>query len=253
MRRALATLFVLGIVALAGCLGGAAQQQPAVDAASGHDTGGTGAISVSASGGVQSNPEQAVVRLGIETTSPNASTARQQLANRVERLRGALERMGLDSDQIRTERYDLDQDYRRPPREDEEPEPRYRATQQFRITVEELDRAGPVIDTAVQNGANQVHGVEFTVSGERRTELREQALRGAMANARNEAEILAEESNLTITGVHTVRTAEVSYGGPERALAEATPTAAGDAGTNIDSGPITVSAQVNVVYNVSRT
>lgn len=245
-RRALLTVGLTALVVLAGCAGSGG---PAAGSADG-DAGESKTISVGAGGQVQAEADQAVIRVAVEATGPDAPTARQRLAENVSRMRSALTEMGIGEDQIVTAYYDIDQRRHEPrPGGEERPETEYRAFHAFEITLTETERVGEGIDTAVTNGATSVDNVEFTLSQETRQELRQEALTKAMENARGQADTLASASNLTVTGVHTVSTAEVSV----RPHHERVAFAAGDAGggTAIDSGPVTVTAQVAVVYNAS--
>ena len=69
-----------------------------------------------------------------------------------------------------------------------------------------------------------------------------------MSDARSQADTLASNGDLTITGVQSVSTGHVNVR-PYRA--ELTADAAGGAGTDIDSGPVTVTASVSVSYNAT--
>jgi len=260
LRSTTAAVAVVTLLLLAGCAStspGSSNPAPAeestpaaqhVDAVRGGPSHGN--IDVGGSASVTTGPEEAQIRVGVETSDRNASDARDELARRVQRMRSALREIGIDDDQVRTEHYDINEEYRT--RRDEERPTRYRAQHSFRITVEELDRTGTVIDTAVKNGANRINGVAFTISSERRGELRTRALEQAMADARDEAETLAASANLTITGVESIQTSNVQVTGYQRDVAlEATPTAGAE--TSIDTGDVTVSAQVQVRYNVTPT
>jgi uncharacterized protein YggE len=117
------------------------------------------------------------------------------------------------------------------------------------VTVENPDEVGGVIDTAVSNGASEVGGVEFTLSADRRAELRQDALEAAMENARTEASTVAGAEDIRISGVDQIST--TNYDSRPYAV-ETAAMAAGDAGgTSIDSGPVTVSASVTVVYETN--
>jgi uncharacterized protein YggE len=257
LRSTAATIAVVALLLLAGCASTAPERSKPVaedrsTPAAGHgdalQSGGHGSIDVGGSAAVSTSPEEARVRVGVETTDRNASDAREALARRVQRMRSALRDIGIEDDQVRTEHYDINEDYRSV-REEDRPVT-YRAQHTFRITVTDLEQTGTVIDTAVNNGANRINGVEFTISSERRGELRTRALERAMTDAREEAETLAESANLTITGVESIQTSNVQVSGYQREVAfEATPTAGAD--TSIDTGDVTVSAQVQVRYNVT--
>jgi hypothetical protein len=206
-------------------------------------------ITVSANGQAEAQPDKAVLRLSVEATSPDATTARTQVAENVSAVKTALAELGIEEDQIRTTDYRIYRDDRRPePGMEEQPEPVFRARHTLSIDIDDVDAVGQVIDAAVDAGATDIHNVQFTLSTETRQELRNEALTAAMDNARGQADTLAQSADLSITGVHDVSTTD--YSGPvyryETAMA-----AGGSGGTDISSGPVTVNAQVTVTYNAS--
>lgn len=216
------------------------------DQASSHLPDQSRSISVSAAGSAQTSPDQVTVAVSVVATGSDAPAVRQRLAEDASRMRSALADIGVGDDQVQTDRYDLRRD-RRPPETDQD-QPQYRGEHSFTITVSDTDRTGEIIDTAVTNGADTIDRVQFTLSEDRRRSLRQDALRDAMDNARTQADTLAGESGLTVTGVHTVETAENAYG--PRFEAAARP-ADGGGGTSVDSGPVGVRVQVDVVYEVT--
>jgi len=245
-RTLLATVGVAALLVTAGCSGtlGGTSTRAASDA------NGTNSIEVSATGQSEAEPNQATIRVAVVSRAENAAAARGRLSENVSRMQDALSGV-VDADQVQTVRYDIDRRHRRPrpPEERRREEPAYRAEHEFAITVEQVDRTGEVIDTAVENGASDIERVEFTHSENRERELRSEALSDAMGNARGQAETLAEEANLSITGVGSVETVEGDVHGYEAA---ATPTAAaGDAGTSVSPGPVTVTTRVRVTYNAT--
>jgi len=245
MRRTLPAVAVLAmLVLLSGCTGalGAGDSASQAPAESINRT-----VDVSASGAISAQPNQAVVRVGVEATAADAATARQRLAENVTQLRSALQE--IDGATVTTSGYDIGEDYRRPGPDEERPETRYIARQSFEITINDTEEAGTVIDTAVANGATRVDGVQFTLSADRREDLEEQALQAAMDRARTKATTLAERANLTVDSVQKITTVERRYGGYQYA---ATETAADSgASTTIDTGAVTVTAQVHVTYEAS--
>lgn len=243
MRRELTALGVVALLLLAGCAGSA-------PGSGGETTPNQSTIAVAGSGSAAAEPNQAVVHVSVVSSAPDAATARQRLARNATRMRDALERIGVDDDQVTTVRYDIDQDYRRPREENGEPRVVYRAVHRFEITLAETDRVGNVVDTAVRNGATGIDRIEFTLSRERRRELEHSARNAAMTDARQKARSLADDANLTVTGVKVIRTTEVGAprpaGGGVTATATPAPTAA--PGSDIETGPVTVAVTVQVVY-----
>lgn len=245
-RGILATLGVVLLVVTAGCAG---SLNP-TDSANAQVQNGTDgqSISVAASGQAEATPDQAILRVAVVAEGNDANTVRQQLAENVSRMRQALTDANVSDDDIRTVAFNIDERYDRT--ENGREPTGYRGIHAFEITLSDADRVGQIIDVAVSNGANQVDSVELTLSEERRREVRSAALRDAMGNARSNADVIAGEANLTISNVHSVSTGDLSFSPVRATVAEAT-TAAGDASTNIESGPVTVVAQVEVVYNAN--
>lgn len=223
-----------------------AEQQDVLQAQNGTEAGASSnaTIEVSATGEVQAQADKAVVRVAIVSTGDDVESVREDLAENASSMREALSEMGLEDDQIRTAYYDISSNRRH--RSPEGDQPDYRGTHAFEITVNETDRVGAVIDTAVTNGANEIDNVDFTLSADKREALRQQALDRAMDGARNEAETVAASENLTVAGVDEITTTR--YSRSPYTLEAAAVADNGGAATAIDSGPVTVSASVTVIY-----
>lgn len=237
--RLLAALAVASLVLLSGCTGAFAANDRPSDASATNRT-----VDVSATGQVSAEADQAVIQVAVEARADDAETARERLAENVSSLRDGLADADVASEQITTSGYDIREDYRDRP-EGTEQRPGYVARQSFEITLDDTDRAGTVIDAAVGSGATRVDGVRFTLSTDRRDELKRDALEDAMDRADGKAETLATQSDMSIVQVRTVSAADYDYG-PVSVEA-----AAADSGgsTTIDSGPVTVTAEVHVVYD----
>jgi len=238
-----AALLATAGVGAAFAAGGSPVQAQQSAQADGSDT-----ITVGASGQVQAEADRAVVRVGVVATGDDIETVRSDLSSNASSMRSALSEIGIDSGQIRTAHYDISTNRRYGGAESEEPT--YRAIHAFAITVEEPDTVGQVVDTAVTNGADEVDGIEFTLSADKREQLRQEALTAAMESARGEASTIAAAEDLTVSGVDRVSTTE--YGARPYAVETAALSAGGDAGTSIDSGPVSVSASVTVVYETDN-
>lgn len=235
--RSLLVVAVL-VAAVAGVAGSAL--------AVGHDAGAPGneTIAVSGSGDVSVAPDSAVVHLAVGARGSNASGVGATVAADAAELREALSDLGLSEDSVQSVGYDVhtDRGSREPGSDTAE---QYVARQRFEVTVDDVDRVGPVIDAAVAGGADEVHGVRFTLSEAARAEARDEALRSAVGDARDEAAILADATDLEIGGVTSVSTTGTDVR-PYRLEAAAV---SGDGGgTDIDAQDVTVSATVQVVY-----
>lgn len=207
-----------------------------------------GSITVGASGAVQAEPDQAVVRLAVEARDDDPADARSTVAENASNMRDALADLGLDDDQVRTVGFHVFEDRERPRDPEAEPEITYRARHQFEVELDDVDRVGDVIDAAMAGGATTVNGVEFTLSAETRDDLQQAALRDAMDNARLQADTIADSADRSVTDVRSVTAGDVRA--PSQRVRLAT-MAEGDAGgTDLEPGSVTVTASVTVEYDV---
>lgn len=248
MRQQTLLLAVLGTALLvtAGVAG-------ALTLGSGSATAGQAApdgqsITVSADGTVEASPDQAVVRVAVTATGNDSSAVRDEIAARSEEMRAALASYGIPAENVRTAHFDIRQERQRTPEGTERG--RYVGTHAFEITVEDTDAAGEVVDTAVNNGADRVDGVSFTLSEQKRETLYQDALTNAMANAETRADTLADAGGLSVTDTHTIVSTNTDY----RAYRVETAAFSGGvaaSGTSVESGPVTVTADVRVTYNAT--
>ncbi|WP_049971795.1 SIMPL domain-containing protein [Haladaptatus cibarius] len=238
MRRAVTTALV--VLLFFGSIGAGASGAAQSESSESNTT-----IRVSAVGEAESEPNQAVVLLSVVQSASDAETVRERLAQNSSRMQSALRETNIGDEQIRTVSFDISED-----QSGDESQPEFRGIHIFEITVNDTSRVGEIIDTAVQNGASEVSGVEFTLSDNRTRELRATALETAMQSARTDAETIAGAENLSVVGVRNVSTVEPSF-----VPVEARTTTAANAGgeTNVEPGPVTVSVQVVVTYEARES
>ena len=226
-RIALAASLLLVAAALAGVA--RPEGAHAVDGQS--QTGDS--IMVSGNGSVVAAPTVAVVSLGVDTRAANAKSALAANAREMQLVIAAVKAAG--GRDVRTESVSLSQVL------GQNGEPTgFAASNAVSATVD-VDRAGAVIDAAVNAGANQVNGPTMSVADQGK--LYRQALKAAVADARLSAETLAAASGRPLGKVTSV----VESGGatPVPMFAKA---AASDAGTPIEAGVQETTATVTVTF-----
>lgn len=245
-KMTLASLALAGLLLTAGCSTG---PSPGSAAATSPDDTADRTVQVAATGQTETEPNRAVLRVAVTAHGDEVDTVRERLATNASRMRTALREVGIDDGQIRTERYDIDQNYRR---EERASGPRYRGRHSYQITLADTDRAGSVVVTAVENGASRIEGIRFTISDEKRSQLREQAVEDAVETARGQAEAAAGGAGLVVTDARTVRTGELRTE-PYRVQETAALAADGGSGggPSFAGGSVTVTARVLVTYNAT--
>jgi uncharacterized protein YggE len=244
-KRQVTAAFVLGGLLALGALaalGTGVAQQPG-DAG---DETGDEFVRVTASGAAEAEADAAEVTLAVEARDDDPSAARQQVANGVQSTRAALASVGVSDDDIHTTGYTLRESGRF---EREGDVPRHYARHTLRVELNGTDRVGEVIDAAVGGGATTVSGVSFTVSDEKRSELKNEALETAMDNARSQAEAVAGAGGVSVTSVRSVSTGDTGFS--PVSVGRGAFDAAESAGTEVDPGPVGVDATVEVVYEIS--
>jgi uncharacterized protein YggE len=247
MRRKHLHVLVIATALLATAMIGAALIVPSsaqdTDAATADRT-----ISVDAVGQAESDPDQAVVRVAVTAVGDDPATVRDTLIADSETLRENLEAAGIAEEDYETKAYRI-HERRRPPREEREDSPTYRGVHAFEVTLDDPEAVGAVIDAAADANA-EVANVEFTLSEDRRKELRSTAIDDAMTDARMQADTIAENGDLRVTGVASVDATQRNFR-PVRHDAVAVEASADGASTVVESGTVSVTYQVRVTYNAT--
>jgi hypothetical protein len=204
-------------------------------------------ITVSATGSQSAEPDKAVLSIAVQKTAADPNTARTAVAENVSSVTEALIAMGIAEDDIRTTDYRIGErpPTRYPTETEKSDEPVTYARQTLDVHLTDLDTVGSVIDTAVESGATEVRDVRFTLTDETRNDLRNEALVEAMEQARSQADTLATQSEVTITGPSEITTRS---GGMPIVRYETASGGAVASGTEIDAGPVSVETHVTVTY-----
>lgn len=205
-------------------------------------------ITVDATGHVERAPDRVVLAFAAETTGKTAVEASQANARAMHQLLGALSDAGVPKDRIHTQRLSLQPQYAQPkPGERSEPQIiGYRASNQVQVTLEQVDRAGSIVDAAVGAGANRVSGIWFELADPESARI--EALRQAVSQARAEADAIARALGETLGPVLSAST----EGPPSPMLtrARAVTLEASPVPTGVEPGTIDVSATVHLVFSL---
>lgn len=190
-------------------------------------------LDISATGTVSRVPNLAIISAGVVTRSSTASGAIAQNATRMERVRAALRRAGIEDRDIQTSSINLNPDYRY--QENQPPVlTGYQASNNVSIKFRDIRNSGTILDALVAEGANQINGPSLTID---KPETAYDEARGkALGVGRARAELYARS-----LGMRVVRLLSVSEGGgfsrpPMPMYARAEMGQAADAKTSIDPG-----------------
>jgi uncharacterized protein len=156
-------------------------------------------IMITAQGEVAVTPDRARISLGVETEGQSAQEASQANAALQTKVMDALRKSGVPNSAIRTTGYNV------APKQEFNPTTRtwrvegYRVSNIVVVTLDAIDKTGPVIDAALGAGANRVAGISFEIKDA--SKARERAIQLAVERARREADIAARAAGGQVRGL----------------------------------------------------
>jgi uncharacterized protein YggE len=203
-------------------------------------------LDVSAIGEVTRVPDMAIISAGVQTLQPTATAAIEENAARMERVRAALKRAGIDDRDIQTSSINLNPEYQydqnRPPRLTG-----YRATNTVNVKFRDLKRTGAILDALVAEGANQINGPSLTI--DKPESALDEARTRAIANGRARADLYARA-----LGMRVVRLISVSEGGgynaPPMPMVAMMAERSGGADSKIDPGTQQLQVSVSMSFEL---
>jgi hypothetical protein len=194
------------------------------------------------------DPDKVDIYLGIQTDSFDASESQQQNAVIMKKIRDGLSSKGVTSSSIQTTQYNLEQIKEWDDIKRIYVNKGYRTTQIIKIKLTDINKAGEIVDVAVENGANRVDNIVFGLSDSKAKSMRTQALTEAAKNAREKADAIANGLGVSIKGV--VHASEGFVGVTPYYASKNLVAGAAEAAvpTEISAGQIEISASVTVSY-----
>ena len=121
-------------------------------------------ITVSGKGKVYVTPDKATVNLSVITRNLDIKNAQAENAQMMKQVLSAISSSGISSGDIQTYDYGISQDYHW--KDDEKVYGEYRVSNRIKVTVSDVEKAGGIIDVAIQNGATGVDSLSFNYEDE---------------------------------------------------------------------------------------
>ncbi|MFM9864854.1 MAG: SIMPL domain-containing protein [Micropepsaceae bacterium] len=202
-------------------------------------------ISISGLGEVKSPPDMATIQTGVTSEAVSAKDALAKNNAAMAAVMAALKNAGISDDDIQTSDFSVSAKY--PPYPAAQRIVGYTVSNQVTAHVKNLKNLGPILDTLVQSGSNQIGGITFGIDEPKK--VLDEARKKAVADARAKAELYAEAAGVSLGRV--VQISESSSITPPipmyRMRVEAT---AADASVPIAAGQQTVSANISITYEI---
>ena len=200
-------------------------------------------IVTSAQGEVRVSPDRATISVGVQTRAATAADAAAQNSRKQRAVIEAIKGKGVPPEQIATSNFNVIPETRydqgQPPRTMS-----YLVTNSITVELKRIDLAGPVIDAALANGANQINSLSFGISAA--DSARRLALGIAVAKAKADAEAMARAAGGSLGSLVELIATDSYIPPPRPMMAMArTADASQEAGVPVEAGQELVRASVS--------
>lgn len=203
-------------------------------------------ITVVGTGEVQAKPDTAQINVGVMTEGATAAEAVRGNNEAMAQLLETLKQQGIEERHIQTSGFNVSPKYQY--RRDDGRPPEivgYTVSNQVQVTVRDLLSLGTVLDKVVQAGANQIHGISFSVHNPQ--QQMDEARRKAVAEARRKAKLYADAAGVKLGKPLMIEEVQPS-GGPEPLYRPRMAAAEMAQAVPIATGEQTISAVITVTY-----
>jgi uncharacterized protein len=213
-------------------------------------------LELESEGMMQVRPDKASINFSMVTDAPQAQEAAKANAVQADTFLAAVKKVLGPEEKVKTLQYQVMPLFRQIDRVQGKEKIRtseitgYRASNLFQVELRDLTKIGPVADTALKNGANEVQGPYF--SHTQQEDLQNQAAVKALERARKLADALAQATGTKVKRVMKMSTTHPIY--PRmQAMAKAAP-AGGverDVQTPVEVGDITYQSRLTVTFELA--
>lgn len=193
-------------------------------------------IHATGEGRLEAMPDKATIMFGVETRARNPAAAGAANADRMTTIRAALRQAGVPDSAIRTSRYSVHLQMGR-----NESDTTYVASNMIMVETRTLDAVGRLIDTVLGAGATNIGSLQYDLVD--RSQMESEALAAAVADARRQAEVMAQAAGGRLGELLDLGTQPGQYR-PYFAEDQVMRMSAAAAPTPISAGSVTVTASV---------
>ncbi|WP_332697412.1 SIMPL domain-containing protein [Halalkalibacter lacteus] len=145
-------------------------------------------------GTVTTTPDRVLITLGVVTEDKSVVAAQQENAAAITAIIQGLTELGIQEESIQTTVYRIDPQYDFI--EGEQVFRGYRVAHLLQVTIDQVELTGTIIDSAVENGANSIASITFTMRDPSSIYLA--ALTNALENAREKAKVISNTLGVTL-------------------------------------------------------
>lgn len=207
-------------------------------------------LTVDGHGEVTVSPDLAYLNISVETNSKNAKDAVSENSRKINKVISTLKPLIGSKDTLKTTEYSLYPVYEYDETRKKSFITSYRVTSEIRLKTFLIDKIGQIIDVTTDAGANRISGPAFDNS--ERDMNKRKALARAVEDAGETAKTVAEAAGVELVKIVRINPS-YSYPLPIYKQSMRTARAAESSDTPaIESGDMTVEANVSIVYEIKQ-
>ncbi len=205
-------------------------------------------VTVSGSGEILTEPDIAVVGIGVEERASTVDEARRRVNETVTAVLALTRRQGIPEEQVASAALIVRPDYQWLPESRQQKLLGYVVTRRMSIRLTDISELGELFEGVLKLGINQVDPPVFDTA--RRAGLERQALAAAATDARARATVLADALGMKLGPVHRIDAIGGPVVQPLRERGMATAMASADEGGSYQAGEIRIVSSVNASFEL---
>ncbi|MFC0472994.1 SIMPL domain-containing protein [Halalkalibacter kiskunsagensis] len=198
-------------------------------------------LKVVGEGSITTTPDRVLITLGVITEDKSVVTAQQENAAAITAIIQGIVELGIQENNIQTTVYRIDPQYDFI--EGEQVFRGYRVAHLLQVTVDQVELTGTIIDSAVENGANSIASITFTMRDPSSMYL--SALTNALENAREKAQVISNNLGVTLNPT-PIQVKELNFTNAQQPYPKVLSAQVGS--TPIQEGQLTVEAAIEVEF-----
>lgn len=234
-------LFVLVLVAVLSVVFVGGKTLPkgvaSADSTSSHHT-----IFVTGEGKVEVKPDISILSFGVSVDDKDPQKAMDGLTLKANAVVKALLDLGIAEEKIQTSNLSLYPVYSYDPQTGKATLEGYRASESFSVETV-IAKAGKTLSAVVKAGVTDIGGITFDAST--KEDLKLQAIKAAMKNARAKADATLKDTSYKVTGIESISVDTISY--PQPILYKGVSNATDS--VPVQGGTLDITVNVTVVFN----
>lgn len=204
-------------------------------------------IIVSGSGLVKASPDVAYVNLGVTDEKRSAKEAQTSVNQTMNSVLAALDKIPIAKEKIKTTRINLSARYEY--NSGKRNFKGFTASNEIKITLDDLSLIGKCIDTSLNAGANDINYLSFGLKEQ--DTLKNEALKKAFGNAQDKAKSLAKAAGVKLGKLITIQESSADLIIPRpRMVAQKVAEGGLGGGTPVTPGEIEVHGNLTAVFEI---